>query len=548
MSIFGQSSSQVADLFRSMTPAARVTTIGLLAVITVSVVFLFRLQTGESDAYLFGGRAFSNRELDAMQTAFGKAELNGWSVIGNRVRVPRSQRHTYLAALAEDNAGPDKWDGYLEDVISSASPFQSREQFMTQKRFAAQRDLATIVRLMRGIDTATVQITEQKEGRFGRNSRTTALVAVRAIGSSQISPEQVEDIRAVVSKGTGADSSDVTVTDLQGRTYMGDPEKSLLGNEYAQAKRSYEHEYRHKIEESMSYIPGVRVGVDVTLDSTQSTRSVSKALKDPQLNSQFHETTKDSIVTGPARVQPGAEPNGVTPNAGITIATSKIREEEKSRTRSSSTSVLSTELTEKSQIGLTPTFVSVSVQVPKSHIRRIWQDKNPPEADAEPKTPNEADLQLVENAELERIQRIVQRLLPPIEDGRDKWPRIELTTYIDPPMQTTAATPASSAAVGWLAGNWQTLAMIGLAFFALFMVRSSLKSCPPPELASDRQVESETKASNRDNPDSDEEVKNVFKLRRPDDGPNYKEALFDLVQDDPDAAANILSQWIGNSA
>jgi hypothetical protein len=61
-------------------------------------------------------------------------------------------------------------------------------------------------------------------------------------------------------------------------------------------------------------------------------------------------------------------------------------------------------------------------------------------------------------------------------------------------------------------------------------------------------VESETKASNRDNPDSDEEVKNVFKLRRPDDGPNYKEALFDLVQDDPDAAASILSQWIGSSA
>jgi flagellar M-ring protein FliF len=544
MSLFGQSVTQVTDLIRSMTPAARATTIALLSVIVVSVVFLFRFQTGESTDFLFGGRAFSDRELDAMTTAFGKADLNGWNTSGNRLSVPKTKRHIYLAALADASALPEKFDGYLEDILASSSPFQSRDQFLAQKNFAVQRDLATIVRVMNGIETAAVSIKENKDGRFGRTSRTTVLVAVRAVGSKQLRPEQVEDIRAIVSIATGASSNDVVVADLQGRTHQGGT--SASGNEYLQTKRLYEHDYQSKIEGSIG-IPGILVGVDVTLDATRSTRSVSRALTDPQPHSVDEVTIKNTVVSGSGRGQPGAESNGVTANSGISIASSRVRDEEKTETRSSTQSALSTQVTEKSQIGLTPTFVSVSVQVPKSHIRRIWREKNPMDAEGKPETPNEADLQLVENAELERIQRIVQRLLPPIDDGRDKWPRIELTTYVDLPVDIPATPPSSSAAIGWLAGNWQTLAMIGTALFALVMVRSALKSNAPAELSSEIKVDVEPDTSEGDGSDADEQV-NVFRLRRPEDGPNYKEALTDLVQEDPDAAASILSQWIANSA
>ena len=148
MGFLGQTTKSIKDLFGSMTPAARLTTAMLLGVIVVSSVFLFRVQTGEADGYLFGGRAFSNREMDAMIAAFSQAELNGWNPEGNRISVPMSKRHLYLAALADAKALPEKFDGYLEDIISSSNPFQSREQFETQKRYAVQRDVSTIVRAM----------------------------------------------------------------------------------------------------------------------------------------------------------------------------------------------------------------------------------------------------------------------------------------------------------------------------------------------------------------------------------------------------------------
>ena len=134
MGFLGTFFAQVTDLFRSMTPAARLTTFALLGVVIVSTFFLFRLQTGESDTFLFAGRVFSDREIDAMVTAFSKADLNGWDTVGNRISVPKTNRHLYLAALADSKALPERFDGYLEDIISSSNPFQSREQFETQKR------------------------------------------------------------------------------------------------------------------------------------------------------------------------------------------------------------------------------------------------------------------------------------------------------------------------------------------------------------------------------------------------------------------------------
>jgi flagellar M-ring protein FliF len=552
MGFLNQAGSQVVDLFRSMSPASRLTTIALLGVIAVSAAFLFQVQSGESDSHLFGGRVFSDREIDAMSTAFSKADLNDWNTDGNRINVPKSQRHLYLASLADSKALPEKFDGYLEDIISSSNPFQSREQFETQKRYAVQRDLATIVRSMSGIESATVKITEKIQSGLRRSNGVTALVAVRGPGSSQLTMEQVEDIRAMVSRASGAAANDVTVSDLQGRTHTGESNgtSSAFGNAYAQAKRYHENEWRRKIEEVLTFVPGSVVGVDVTLDKVATTLMRGLVHSQPQAVVQEGLTSKVSIQTGSAGGAPGAEANGVA-NAPISVADSggNARRTEESSQRERTENALSTEETESQTIGLTPTFVTASILLPKSYIRRVWNDLNPPDPDADPadiKQPNEAEIKQVEDIEIDKIKRLVDRLLPPIDDGSDKWPRIEVTTYLDlPPMEPLMAS-TSGAAMGWLAGHWQTMAMLAVGLFALLMVRSGLKAAAPGTPALDLELDQANAAAGGEAGSDDEDI-NVLRLRRGGDAPSLKEELTDLVRDDPDAAASVLSQWIGSA-
>src|SRR5687767_8006643 len=101
---------QLADLFRSMTPAARITTSVLLAAIIASLLYLFRYQVDQTDEYLFGGIVASQSEVVAMEAALGKHGLNNFDFTGNKLRVPRSKRDLYLAALAKEQALPQNAD------------------------------------------------------------------------------------------------------------------------------------------------------------------------------------------------------------------------------------------------------------------------------------------------------------------------------------------------------------------------------------------------------------------------------------------------------
>src|SRR5436190_12054361 len=92
---------QLRDLWKSMTPAARLAS-GLMAgVIAVSALWLVRGTPETSDHSLFGGREFSQQEIAKMVSAFSKANLSGWEIVGNRINVNSAMKHKYLAALAE---------------------------------------------------------------------------------------------------------------------------------------------------------------------------------------------------------------------------------------------------------------------------------------------------------------------------------------------------------------------------------------------------------------------------------------------------------------
>src|SRR5262245_43245069 len=124
MDFLNKSLAQLSELFRSMTPGARITAGLLLAVVVVSFGSLFQHAAAGPDAFLFGGEALSDNEINQAEAAIAKAGLSGYQREGNRIRVPAGQQAAYLAAVADGGALPPNFNTILAKALDSSSPWQ----------------------------------------------------------------------------------------------------------------------------------------------------------------------------------------------------------------------------------------------------------------------------------------------------------------------------------------------------------------------------------------------------------------------------------------
>src|SRR5262245_46538774 len=154
MDFLNKSIAQVSELFRSMTPGARITAGLLLAVVVTSLGYLFHQSTAGPDAYLFGGEPFSVGQLNKIKAAIAEKGLSGYQREGNRIRVSAGQQAKYVAAVADAGALPPNFNTILENALAKGGPWESREQTRERLKIARQQTLAEIVRAMSWVDDA----------------------------------------------------------------------------------------------------------------------------------------------------------------------------------------------------------------------------------------------------------------------------------------------------------------------------------------------------------------------------------------------------------
>ena len=128
MDFLNKSLAQLSELFRSMTPGARITAGLLLAVVIVSLGYLFRQGTAGPDAFLFGGQSLSDRELNEIAGALGEAGLTATRE-GNRLRVPAGQQAAYMAAIADADVLPKNFNSILEDAVGKGTFYESARSY-----------------------------------------------------------------------------------------------------------------------------------------------------------------------------------------------------------------------------------------------------------------------------------------------------------------------------------------------------------------------------------------------------------------------------------
>ncbi|HUT10824.1 MAG TPA: hypothetical protein VMY42_10030 [Thermoguttaceae bacterium] len=547
MDFLNRAFSQLTDLFRSMTPGARITAGLLLAVVVVSLAYLFRWQMSGPDVDLMNGVPVSADDLPAMESAFHAATLNDYQVRGTQILVPGGKKAAYMAALADAQALPANIDKVFDDALKGSSVFMPRQQREDMMKIAKQKVLAMTIGAMKGIERAYVLYDTKTNNGFPRTTETTATASVKAEGSRQLDDQQVSAIRHLVSGAiAGLEPEDVTVADLSGPIHHGGSAKnggSATDNLFAALTRSYEQEWKTKVLNALTYVPGVTVEAYVMLDREQLNNTMS-ITHDPKTTPtlEISEDTSKTVEGSGSAGRPGyasQQPNTGAALLGPGSAGSKESETEEKR---QVVSVTNTEQQETQKVGMTPQQVSVSIGIPVSYFEEIWKRLNPPAEGQEPRTPDQNDLQRIQEEATTKIRTHVANLLPTPAAGTDRTQLVEVNTFQDLKPAEIPGPGIGENVLGWLGQYWATLGMIGLAGFSLVMLRSMVKAAPAGSQAA------ATSGAADDDEEEGEEKAAINRLGRfTGSGHSLRDDLSELVQEDPDTAANILRTWIGNA-
>lgn len=551
MDFLNKAWTQLTDLFRSMTPGARITAGLLLAVVVISLGYLLRYQGSGPNAYLLSGQHFSPAEIDAMEAAFAKANLNGYQIEGTRIKVPRSQQHLYVAALADGNALPRQFLAAFDEAVKAASPFESREQREQREKAAKQRELSLVVSKLPGMENAVVLYDTDVKPGLSKETVTRASVSVKPRGSEHLKEQQAESIRQTVAAAIkNLDPQRVTVLDLNsGKTFYGSPDGlgSSMDDPYVSRKRTYEQDWNGKILNALSYIPGVTVSANVELDKSKELYEEEVKHETKAVPYQVNEKTTTRTVEGSA---PAGRPGPVsqTANAPTSLANAQAKgtREEEEHSENQTVNAIPGKRVEKKTAGLTPQRVTVTVGIPASYFKKVWLERNPPEPGAPPKTPEQKDLDPIRTQVLASIVKQVATLLPKPDGAGDASDLVTATEFQDITPPTLPEPSLKENVLGWFAESWSTLGLIALAFFSLWMLRSMIRAVPAVEPAPALAAASAPAAEKREEEPKPAPVNRLKRLRKP--GMSLREELSELVADDPDAAANILRTWIGNAS
>ena len=556
MDFVNKAYAQTVELFRSMSPATRIAAGLLLAVIVVSLVYLFQFQVQGGDEYLLGGRPFSPSETTAIEAAFAQAGLGGSTIVGNQIRIPRGQKNAYLAAMADAGALPADFYKHLDDATSSDNPFASGKSQEVRRANAKMKELALIVSRMQGIEAATVQYDEELRPGLGRSKQKTAMVAVWTAGRS-LDEDQVKAIRNVVGSAyAGLDRQTITITDMTSNlSYGGNAGPGGVAESesiYANHKLKYEREWQRKIAEQLVMIPGVIVGVNVEMNPEIKHSTSSFKLDPKPVTVASEETTKESTTTAAGNAgRPGALPNGVgnTPQA-VATATSTGNQSTTTESRSQTQNLPGQEQSLVDLVPLPPKKVTAAIDIPASYYVKVWRERNPTPAGQTPAAPDPAELAQIETATVKRVQETVRNLLPPVIEGTNPYPHITVSTYTDLAAQPPGEPTLAATAGGWLADNWRTVGVIGLGCFSLLMLRGMVRSpagSPSPAAAASAAAPRHA-AATPEPAEEEAEPAAVLRKRFLTSGPDLKTELHELVKENPDAAANVLRLWIGEAA
>ncbi|MEZ6088267.1 MAG: flagellar M-ring protein FliF C-terminal domain-containing protein [Pirellulaceae bacterium] len=542
---------QIRENVSAMPMQSRVIAGMLIAVIIVGVGLLLQSSSEPAAQYLFGGRLLSDDEIDKAEIAFGIAGLRDYEIVGSRVRIPAATRDAYLRALSEGNAVPREEAAATQEALQS-SVFTSSNLLNQRIMKGKEIDLSARIMQFPEVRKASVFYDSQRQG-FATKPKQSVSISVTPHGNEPLSAYTKKEIADFVRAAyAGMDAEDVTVTDTNARG--GEDDWIEENNEHYRTKRDYERAWETKIRHALAGYGAPRVVVDVELDPTMNSDSTELKYDSNPATLKEQSTSRSVESTRPAS---GGVP-GVASNAYGNQSTrieESVNRNKETESAEQTEKVVGTTYTQTKTAGLRPIRASVVVSLRGSYYDELW--KSTWLAENADKTLDDvppllvADRERLRTLTKEEITSAVTTIIPPLRAGDDRSPLVTVIDHPDLPSPELDAPETSGRAIAWLAGSWQSIALVVLAIVALFVARSSLKA-PPSTPTSDF---AEGFGLDIPQPPVDElalqeEMQNAAGAMPTLEvtGTNLKEELNSIIEKNPDAAANVLRSWLSDAA
>lgn len=551
MNALNQTLAQIRELFASMTPGARITAGLLLAVVVVSLGFLFQQATTGPDEYLFGGDPIGRTRLPRMEAAMSTLDIP-YTTEGTRIKVAKADKHRAVAAIAAAGELPADFHHLMQDALEGGGMFDFKDIKLQRLRAGREAQVSLVLSKFPFVDSAEViHQPGQRRGLTGMKQATVAVSVMPAVGES-LNTRRSQTIKDFVAKACGVDIANVALTNLGSDIGSGDGDISPEDFDHPlyKLKAMEERRIREQILSQLNNIAGVKVQVNATIDEKREHRVVeTKPAGEPvQLaKSGLDETDKKSSGGQGDRV--GLEAQGPA-TAGREEAIASNDQSEKTVSSSEVAYGTGVQTTTTVNAGLALKAAEASIVVPMSFVRTTFEQENL-DADGNPPDQIDANQLLQTRDEIQkRVENIVQPLLPKLALGEDEFKQVKVEFMTDMPISPLPEPSMAAGALAWTNQYGNTLIMAGLAMFSLVMLRSMVnstgKDSPGSSLAS-LQFEGETTDNANASPDEEEgeNQRPKLKLRKAD---TLKDDLADMVGSDPDAAAAILRSWINNNA
>lgn len=289
--------------------------------------------------------------------------------------VPAEDEVAARAALLEDGVVPSSDKAILfENILLRQSWTNSRQQNEQLFRVALQNELSRCISLMQNVKRAQVLIDVPDASGFGPRVKTPrAAVTVVTRDGAAMGQGTVNAVAGVVAGSVaGLDMANIRVIDAStGRQLRPTLDDEQLPTTYLEHAAKVEVSTRDKIENLLSYIPGVVVAVTAQVDVTRSESEVLAYSPEKQGTVSL-ERERTKTTTQSSESSSGGTP-GPTANqtADITVGagsgTSNLSEESKLLNEVKVGQKVEKVFDPKGY----PTLVAVSVNVPRGYVASL---------------------------------------------------------------------------------------------------------------------------------------------------------------------------------
>lgn len=529
--------SQIGAQMQGVSLPTKALIASLVVILVMSAGFLL-LYAGAEEMVTFGPAGSNPAEAIARLNQAGiDAEVSGGMIL-----VPPDQMPQAFAVLQRDGLLGEDPAVVFDRMFNSQSPWETDKRDQQRAVVAKSRFLSAAIQSLQGVKSADVMYDPGQDGIGKRHVRASAMATITTT-TGQVSTELADSVAAMVSGAVAKiDMADVKIVDARTgrRVAVSDP-NNMLPSDALEMKRNVEDRKRREIENILDYIPGVRVGVNVLMDSVASRQERRREYdkEQPVQSEMSEERTRSNLANA-------GEP-GPRSNTGLSINGSGGAGTQESETRTL------TEFFENKPVLLEQDTVltgnqikqiNVAINVPRSFFVGLYKQQNPDVTDE----PDNAAITALIQPELARIEQKVQVLTLADVQGA-----VRADMVPDMPAEITAG--AASTIGRMIDGGWGgpagvsllALASLGL-MFKVYRNATRPETLPsieelagvPPSLPSDEELigEADESEASLQGVELNEED---LKARR------IAEQISDLVRADPAEASRLLGKWVSTN-